>query len=70
MCALQVGGNDGAGRFTRSEDFAALKVGVALDEGLASPTDAFTVFFGERAAWFFSGATPACRCCQRQGTPT
>jgi len=29
-----------------------LNVGFALDEGLANPTDAFTVFYGERAVWF------------------
>ena len=52
----QVGGGDGAGRFTQSEAFRALNVGVALDEGLASPTEAFTVFYGERAPWFLTSA--------------
>ncbi len=34
-----------------TKEFANLNVGVALDEGLASPDDSFTVFYGERVAW-------------------
>ena len=28
---------------------ASLNIGVALDEGLASPTDVYSVFYGERS---------------------
>jgi len=48
----EVGGADGLGKFVETQDFANLNVGVALDEGLASPTEAFTVFYGERAPWW------------------
>uniref|UniRef100_G3SWU1 N-acyl-aliphatic-L-amino acid amidohydrolase n=1 Tax=Loxodonta africana TaxID=9785 RepID=G3SWU1_LOXAF len=33
-------------------EFRALKAGFALDEGLANPTDAFTVFYSERSPWW------------------
>jgi aminoacylase len=36
----------------KSPIFAELNVGMALDEGLANPTDAFTLFYGERAPWW------------------
>lgn len=32
-----------------AEIFPSLNIGLALDEGLASPTEKFTVFYGERA---------------------
>jgi len=38
--------------FCKSDIFNKLNVGVALDEGLASPTDVFTVFYGERVPWW------------------
>ena len=34
--------------FLKSKEWAEMNVGFALDEGLANPTDEFTVFFGER----------------------
>lgn len=47
----EVGGADGAARFVDSEFFKQLKVGIALDEGLANPKpNALSVFYGERAA--------------------
>ena len=48
----EVGGVDGAGNFTASEDFQKLNVGVNLDEGLASPDDSYRVFNGERSPWW------------------
>ena len=39
------------GAFVQSDLFKRLNVGFCLDEGLANPTDAFTVFYGERSAW-------------------
>jgi hypothetical protein len=34
--------------FVGTDEFKALNVAVALDEGLANATDAYTVFWGER----------------------
>jgi len=34
------------------KEFQDLNIGVALDEGLASPDDIFTVYYTERAAWW------------------
>lgn len=31
--------------------FKSLNAGFALDEGLANPTEAYTVFYGERVPW-------------------
>jgi aminoacylase len=44
----EIGGKDGMMWFHLTPEFAALNVGVCIDEGLANPTDAFTVFYGER----------------------
>ena len=46
-----MGGKTGMGAFVQSDLFKSLNVGFCLDEGLANPTDAFTVFYGERSAW-------------------
>lgn len=35
-------------KFVVSPEFAALNVGFALDEGLASPDDSFSLYYGER----------------------
>lgn len=37
--------------FVRSPEFASLNVGFALDEGLASSDDSFSVYYGERTLW-------------------
>jgi aminoacylase len=37
--------------FVETELFKSLNPAVVLDEGLASPTEEMTVFYGERAAW-------------------
>ena len=34
--------------FHTTPEFRALNVGLCVDEGLANPTEAFTVFYGER----------------------
>ena len=47
----EIGGHDGMEKFVDTEVFKKLNVGFALDEGLANPTDAFTVFYGERSPW-------------------
>ncbi|XP_055985861.1 aminoacylase-1 [Sorex fumeus] len=48
----EVGGHQGMELFVKRPEFRALKAGFALDEGLASPTDAFTVFYSERSPWW------------------
>ncbi|RMX44798.1 hypothetical protein pdam_00016343 [Pocillopora damicornis] len=48
----EIGGVDGMEKFVEMDDFKSLNVGFALDEGLANPTDAFTVFYGERSVWW------------------
>ncbi|KAJ8302061.1 hypothetical protein KUTeg_021048 [Tegillarca granosa] len=47
----EVGGKYGMEKFVQHEEYKKLNVGCAVDEGLANPTDAFTVFYGERAPW-------------------
>lgn len=47
----EIGGQLGMQAFVATPEFAALNVGFALDEGIASPTDVFSVFYAERAVW-------------------
>ncbi len=45
----EIGGTDGMAQFLETELFTQqLKVGLALDEGIANPEDAYTFFYGER----------------------
>lgn len=46
----EVGGLDGASLFVNSDFFKKLNVGIALDEGLANPENAYSIFWGERAS--------------------
>lgn len=49
----EIGAVDGISRLLASEEWKAVQpVGIALDEGLANPRDAFTVFYGERTPWW------------------
>eukprot|EP00913_Durusdinium_trenchii_P019152 g17999.t1 len=49
----EVGGVEGMGELLKTAEFQALgTLGLALDEGLANPGDAFTVFYGERTPWW------------------
>ena len=48
----EVGGILGMLPFIKSPRFEAMNVGVVLDEGLASPSDTYTVFYGERKIWW------------------
>ena len=50
----EIGGHDGMGAFVASARFAALNVGVELDEGWATPGDTFPVFYAERCPWWFT----------------
>ena len=52
----EVGGHLGMETFIASEDWKKLNVGFALDEGLANPTEEYTVFYGERFTWCMSRA--------------
>ncbi|GAB5365155.1 hypothetical protein AAMO2058_001032600 [Amorphochlora amoebiformis] len=48
----EIGGHDGMGLFVKTKEFKDLDGGVGLDEGLANESNAFTVFYGERAVWW------------------
>ena len=37
--------------FCKTERFKQMNIGFALDEGLANPTDAMTVFYGEKSPY-------------------
>lgn len=50
----EVGGHKGMETFIKHPEFQKLNVGFALDEGLANPTEAFTVFYGERNPWWIT----------------
>jgi len=48
----EIGGGDGMNVLMKSDWFASISVAVALDEGLASEGDDYTVFYGERLPWW------------------
>ncbi|XP_020266432.1 aminoacylase-1 [Asparagus officinalis] len=48
----EIGGVDGAKKFSESKVFEEMNVGLVLDEGLASPTEEYRVFHGERSPWW------------------
>ncbi|OQS01435.1 aminoacylase, metalloprotease family M20A [Achlya hypogyna] len=49
----EIGGVDGMGEFLKSAEYKAIQpLAIALDEGLANPTNKFTVFYGERTPWW------------------
>ncbi|XP_077386301.1 aminoacylase-1A-like [Festucalex cinctus] len=50
----EVGGEKGMETFVRHPEFHKLNIGFALDEGLANPGNAFTVFYGERNPWWIT----------------
>ncbi|KPJ05663.1 Aminoacylase-1, partial [Papilio xuthus] len=47
----EIGGHDGMEKFVLTNEFKALNIGFALDEGMANPTDEFIIFNGERSIW-------------------
>lgn len=47
----EIGGSDGAAKFAGSKEFEELNVGFFLDEGQASVTDEFRVFYSDRSPW-------------------
>lgn len=44
----EVGGHDGMAKYVLTTEFKKLNIGMALDEGLASPDETIPVYFGER----------------------
>ena len=47
----EVGGADGMAKFVHATEFAQLNVGLALDEGIASPDETLSLFYGERTPY-------------------
>ncbi|KAF5287544.1 hypothetical protein FQR65_LT12215 [Abscondita terminalis] len=47
----ETGGHLGMEEFVLTQAFRDLKVGFALDEGMASSNDVYNVFYGERCTW-------------------
>ncbi|XP_015775121.1 PREDICTED: aminoacylase-1-like, partial [Acropora digitifera] len=48
----EIGGVKGMREFVKLDEFKTMNVGFALDEGLANPTDAFKIYYGERITWW------------------
>lgn len=48
----ELGGFKGMKLFVQTPQFQKLNMGFGLDEGLANPTEKFTLFYGERATWW------------------
>ncbi|KAI8871004.1 aminoacylase-1 [Ramicandelaber brevisporus] len=48
----EIGGKDGMKAYVDTDDFKALNVGFALDEGIGNPGNAYKVFYGQRAVWW------------------
>lgn len=47
----ETGGFGGMKEFVDTDEFRSLNVGFSLDEGIASPSEVFSVFYAERAIW-------------------
>ncbi|XP_030633122.1 aminoacylase-1 [Chanos chanos] len=54
----EIGGHEGMETFVKHPKFLNLNIGFALDEGLANPAEAFTVFYGERSPWWITVHCP------------
>ena len=51
----EIGGTDGMCKFLESPQYREMQpIALALDEGLASQEDSYTVFYGERAQWWLT----------------
>ncbi|XP_057453618.1 uncharacterized protein LOC130745407 [Lotus japonicus] len=48
----EIGGVDGAQKFSQSEIFQKLNVAIVLDEGIASPDEHYKAFYAERSPWW------------------
>lgn len=47
----EVGGYLGMEKFVHTDEFKALNIGFSLDEGIASPAEAFDLYYAERTIW-------------------
>ena len=47
----EIGGENGFGSFVLTKFFRDLKIGIALDEGMASPNNNFGFYNSERLHW-------------------
>lgn len=47
----EIGGQKGMRKIVQSEEFRNLNIAFALDEGIASETDEYPIYFAERSAW-------------------
>ncbi|RZC64811.1 hypothetical protein C5167_008504 [Papaver somniferum] len=47
----EIGGANGAAKFAGSDEFKSLNIGFMLDEGQASTSEKFRVFYADRAIW-------------------
>ena len=56
----ELGGELGMVPFCESERFKKMNVGFSLDEGLANPTEAVSVYYGERSPYCESLDTLIC----------
>ncbi|XP_064633327.1 aminoacylase-1-like [Lineus longissimus] len=54
----EVGGHQGMEKMIKFDSFKKLKVGFAMDEGLANETDEFMAYYGERSPWWFVVTCP------------
>lgn len=50
----EIGGLTGLAPFLEMDEFKNLDVALAFDEGQASDTEEFSVYYGERVAWWFN----------------
>ncbi|CAJ0584960.1 unnamed protein product, partial [Mesorhabditis spiculigera] len=54
----EVGGTLGMAKFIELPEFKALNIGFALDEGLASETETYKVYYAERCPWWIRVTFP------------
>ncbi|KAG8436114.1 hypothetical protein GDO86_007284 [Hymenochirus boettgeri] len=50
----EIGGHTGMELFVQHPEFQALNPGITLDEGLANPSEEFSVFYGEKCPWWIT----------------
>ncbi|CAJ0936050.1 unnamed protein product, partial [Mesorhabditis belari] len=54
----EIGGTNGMEKFIETDEFKALNVGFALDEGLASESEIYKVYYAERCPWWIRVTFP------------
>ncbi|KAK6748328.1 hypothetical protein RB195_001134 [Necator americanus] len=48
----EIAGEEGMARFCQMDEFEQLNIGFVLDEGIASETNQYNVFYAERCPWW------------------